>query len=97
MKLEHSEKNLNLHNPGIRYVKARTFYHHNLKLLEVDHPIAVAIHAANHFPAFRQRAILSEATENGLQLLGGDGAVLVHVKHRECVLKVFQYLKNKEQ
>lgn len=71
---------------------ARAHHHHHPELLEVDGAVAVAIDAADHPAALGEGAVLAEAAHDGVELLGGDGAVAVDVEDGEGVLEVLQDL-----
>nr|GMD15410.1 probable LRR receptor-like serine/threonine-protein kinase At3g47570 [Ipomoea batatas] len=76
----------------ILHINARSHRHHVPKLLEIDHPVAVAIDAADHIPAIGDGAIVAEAVQHVLELVGGDGAVFVDVEDGEGVLEIAQNL-----
>nr|GMD19766.1 DnaJ homolog subfamily C member 2-like [Ipomoea batatas] len=73
-------------------INARSHRHHVPKLLEIDHPVAIAIDAADHIPAIGDGAIVAEAVQHVLELVGGDGAVFIDVEDGEGVLEIAQNL-----
>jgi len=65
--------------------------HHDLKLLEIYHAVAVTVDAGDHLPALVDGALVAEARHHHVQLLRGDGAVTVDVKNGKSF---FEILKN---
>lgn len=62
--------------------------HHLLELLEIDASVAVDVDGADHLFAILEGALLAEAAQHGVQLAGGDLAVLILVVQIEGLLQL---------
>lgn len=72
--------------------RAGAHHHHDLKLVEADCAIPVAVNAADHLAALPDGTLLTEALQNLVQLLRGNRPIPVDVVHREGLPQVLHYL-----
>lgn len=66
--------------------------HHDLKLFEIYHAVAVTVDAGDHSAALVDGALVAEARHDHVQLLRGDGAVAVDVENGESFFEILKDL-----